>query len=155
MKLLTLDEAMAAHPRCYRVSVMSQWIIAVVLGQIIGWLCWLGLFWALIVNDLRKALKPTAWVAATADDGVFIKWRSYQNLGWDVDDAQVLFLPWREIRRIRRHDRTWITPSGDRSRRRDRRHRTGGGREGRPVSCNGTSSVSVFVSHYCVLICFH
>jgi hypothetical protein len=131
MQLLTLDEAMARNPRYYRVTVLAQWSLTVVFGGIVGWICWLalqagakgalfrgmmiwmalwlGLFWWLMLNDLRKALKPTAWLAATDDSGLFIKWRSYQNLRWGLGGRQVLFLPWREIRRAHRVDQTVIT----------------------------------------------
>lgn len=142
MKLLTVDDATAGHPRMYRVSVTAQWIIVPVLGGIVGWLgwlvvlgtpgwqwsdmllgwcaAWLALFGALMANDLRKALKSTAWLAATDDGGLYIKLRSYQNIGWGSGGLQVLFLPWREIRCARLLDRTWVTPS---SRTRSRRER--------------------------------
>ncbi len=140
MQLLSLDEAMAGHPRYYRVTVLSQWIMVFVFGAIVGWLCWLtlwrtadarlakvlllwmifwlGLFWFLMLNDLRKALKASAWLAATDDSGLFIRWRSYQNLGWGLSGRQVVFLSWREIRRARRVDATMITPEGQSGRRR-------------------------------------
>lgn len=143
MKLLTLDEATAGHPRVYRVSVLSQWLSVLILGGInvallwFGWsgragwdlmdyliawtLFWLGLFWSLMVNDLRKALSPAGWLAALDGDGLFIKWRSYQNIGWGTDGPQVAFIPWREIRQARRLDKSWITHDAEGHQRHEKR----------------------------------
>jgi hypothetical protein len=113
------------------VSVLSQWSTVIILGGIngallwfawsgkAGWnlmdflvawtVFWLGLFWLMMANDLRKARLPAGWLAASDEHGLFIKWRSYQNIGWGTDGPQVVFVSWRDIRQARRLDQTWIT----------------------------------------------
>ncbi|MCX6612241.1 MAG: hypothetical protein NTW74_15485, partial [Acidobacteria bacterium] len=54
------------------------------------------------VNDLRKALKPTAWLAALGNGKLYLKWRSYQNAHWGMDDVQVVAIPLHEIRQVSR-----------------------------------------------------
>ena len=54
------------------------------------------------VNDLRKALKPTAWLAALGNGKLYLKWRSYQNAHWGMDDLQVVEIPLHEIRQVSR-----------------------------------------------------
>ncbi len=74
-----------------------------------------------MVNDLRKALSPAGWLAASDEHGLFIKWRSYQNTGWGTDGPQVVFVSWRDIRQARRLDQTWITRESQNSQKREKR----------------------------------
>lgn len=128
-----------AGARMFRVSTLSHALAALIVGAVVaacvwvGWrggvalgrtgalpafiawwiVFWLGLYWLLVMNDWRKARGPHAWLAAAASDGVYIKWRSYQNAHWGTDDAQVVFIPYRLIAAVQEHHRWWLTP-GDR-----------------------------------------
>jgi hypothetical protein len=79
--------------------VLAWWVV-----------CWLGLFLLFYANDWRKARKPSAWLALATGEGVYLKYRSYRNLGWNQDVSQVAFVPYEliESARIERH--TWLTP---------------------------------------------
>lgn len=83
------------------------------LQTAIAWWCaaWLGLFALLLANDLRKAFRPEAWLAIVGSRGVHVKWRSYQNVAHDVDEADVVLVPHRAIALARVNDREWVTPS--------------------------------------------
>ena len=54
------------------------------------------------VNDLRKALKPTAWLAALGNGKLYLKWRSYQNAHWGMDEVQAVEIALREIHQVSR-----------------------------------------------------
>ncbi len=71
-----------------------------------------GLFWATAANDVRKALRATAWLTAFGPEGLFVKWRSYQNSHWGTDDVQVVRVPIEAIRSARVLNRWWVTPDG-------------------------------------------
>lgn len=71
-----------------------------------------ALFWAVAANDARKALCATGWLAAVGRDGLFVKWRSYQNRHWGTDDIQVVCVPLDAIRSARVLNRLWVTPAG-------------------------------------------
>jgi hypothetical protein len=58
---------------------------------------------------------------ALQGDGLLIKWRSYQNIGWGTEGPQVAFLPWREVLLARRLDKTWITRGNEGDPREERR----------------------------------
>lgn len=83
------------------------------LQTAIAWWCaaWLGLFALLLANDLRKAFRPEAWLVVVGSRGVHVKWRSYQNVTHDVDEADVVLVPHRAIALARVNDREWVTPS--------------------------------------------
>lgn len=80
-------------------------------GFIAWWIVfWLGLYWLLLFGMTRKALHPDAWLVRADDDGLFIKWRSFQNVAWGADGLQVLFVPYAQIVSARRHQRRWNSP---------------------------------------------
>lgn len=58
----------------------------------------------------RKTLKPGAWLAFAANDGVYVKYRSYQNSSWGEHDMQVVFVPYSAMAGARIDKRTWLTP---------------------------------------------
>ena len=66
-----------------------------------GWAAfWIGLYWLYVLNDLRKALKPAAWLAALGPDGVYLNCRSYRNAGRGAPmahAAQVVLIPYASI----------------------------------------------------------
>jgi len=137
LRLLALREVPRSGLREFRVAILSLTLTNLILGAVviacvwIGWrggiaftrrdgipgfiawwaAFWLGLFWLFMANDLRKAAKPTAWLAAAGDDGIYLKWRSYQNLQWGVEDPQVVFIPYRAIAGAQLNRRTWLTPA--------------------------------------------
>ncbi|MBK6939078.1 MAG: hypothetical protein IPH13_02580 [Planctomycetes bacterium] len=95
------------------------------LQTAIAWWCaaWLGLFALLLANDVRKALRPEAWLVIVGASGVHVKWRSYQNVSpAEEGDVDVVVLPHRAIALARINDREWVTP-GRRGAERSARHR--------------------------------
>lgn len=135
VRLLSLDEVPAHTVRVYHVAFRAQIIIVLVLAALVvfcsyawwvggvtftrgdgmpaglgAWIAvWCGLFLLLYANDLRKALSPRAWLVQLADDGVYIKFQSYQNV--QRDGPQVVYVPFRDIRSARAMDKTWVTQS--------------------------------------------
>ncbi|HKG94221.1 MAG TPA: hypothetical protein VKA84_20080 [Gemmatimonadaceae bacterium] len=59
--------------------------------------------------------RPTNWLARGADDGVYVKFRSYLNHHMPAEDHTVAFVPYREIRRARLVRETRRLPDPDRS----------------------------------------
>lgn len=136
LSLLKLADVDLARGQLFRPSAVAVAAIAIVMGAIvvaciwIGWrggivfgghgaipallawwvVFWLGLFFLFYANDWRKTLKPTAWLALAADDGVYVKYRSYRNVSWSEEDLQVVFAPYRVISGARIDKRTWLTP---------------------------------------------
>jgi len=134
--LLSPAQVDLARGRLFRVSAAAVATIAIVVGAIVGaciwigwrggvvlaghgaipallawWVVfWLGLFFLFYANDWRKTLAPGAWLALAADDGVYVKYRSYRNASWSKDDLQVVFVPYRAIASARIDKRTWLTP---------------------------------------------
>jgi len=137
LSFLTLAEVPLSSGRLFRVSAVSVAAIAVSMGLIVTaciwffarngalfgahgvfpaillwWIVlWLGLFLLFYGNDWRKALRPGAWLALATSDGVYIKYRSYQNAAWGDQDLQVVFVPYRVIATARIDKRTWLTPA--------------------------------------------
>jgi len=72
---------------------------------------WGGCSWLIFGTHLRKRLKPANWLAMLTADGVFLKYRSYLNEHFPVDDEQIVFLPFVAISGARLHERRWDTPS--------------------------------------------
>jgi hypothetical protein len=81
-------------------AVLAWWVVL-----------WLGLFFVFYANDWRKASAPSAWLAVAAQDGVYLKYRSFRNVSWSGDDEQVAFVPYGAIAAASIHNRTWLTPS--------------------------------------------
>ncbi|HET6720195.1 MAG TPA: hypothetical protein VFH22_11140 [Rhodocyclaceae bacterium] len=80
-------------------------------GFIAWWIVfWLGLYWLLLLGMTRKAQHPDAWLVRADDDGLYIKWRSFQNVAWGADGLQVVFVPYALIVAARRHKRRWNSP---------------------------------------------
>jgi hypothetical protein len=135
LQLTTLDKVPTTRAEVFRVSTLGL-VIAVVIvslllagcivagvyaiffedeGFVVGLILlsvgfWIGLYWLFVVNDLAKATKPTAWLAVLADRGVYVKWRSYRNIKWGLDDPQVVLVPYSVIKSARLHKRLTITP---------------------------------------------
>lgn len=131
---LRLDEVPGPGLREFRVA--RPWLAVAVMTTILGvcawgaglgfragllagagfWLLawivfWLVLFWLLLLRLLRKALSPDAWLVRATPAGLYVKWRSFQNLAWPGDTRQVLFLPYAAIAEARQHRRRWWTPA--------------------------------------------
>jgi hypothetical protein len=137
LRLLKPVEVDLAAGRLFRVSTGAVAIIAVCTGALLlaciligarngillgsvgvapallaWWIVfWLGLFFFLYANDWRKALAPGAWLAVAAENGVYLKYRSFRNVGWSSDDEQVAFIPYTAIAAARIDKRTWLTPA--------------------------------------------
>lgn len=80
-------------------------------GAIAWWAAfWLGLLWLFYFAMVRKARHPDAWLVRTTVDGLYIKWRSYLNVGWGREGPQVVFVPNETIVSARRHQRSWLSP---------------------------------------------
>lgn len=82
------------------------------IATFIAWwiVFWLGLFWLILANLCLKSLKPSAWLVRADSQGLYIKWRSYQNVAWQTEGPQVLYVPYANIAEARRHKRRWNTP---------------------------------------------
>lgn len=148
LRLLTPGEVPFDRLQVFRYSALSRILAtlisgAVVLGCIwIGWrggvtlgkegaipgfiawwvAFWIGIYFLFVAADLRKILRPPAWLAATGEDGVFLKWRSYLNAHWGSGDVQVVFIPYRSIAGAGVHARTWFTRSDREGGSREERH---------------------------------
>jgi hypothetical protein len=117
LHLLSLAAVPAEGLQHYRVStagpvaatvLVGVWVLACAwvawsggIGKVIispalaGWASfWIGLYWLYVANDLRKALKPEAWIAALGPDGVYVNFRSYRNIGLGEAGPQVVLLPY-------------------------------------------------------------
>lgn len=133
LRLLELS-AVPDHPRC-EFRAAAPWLATTLVGAFVAfclwvglrgglrmgggalpgfiawWIVfWLGLYWLLLVGMTRKALKPDAWLVRADDHGLFVKWRSFQNVAWGADGLQVLFVPYTLIVSARRHKRRWNSP---------------------------------------------
>ncbi|MBI3373613.1 MAG: hypothetical protein HY017_17955 [Betaproteobacteria bacterium] len=147
LRLLTPGEVPFDRLQVFRYSPLSRILATVISGAIvlcciwIGWrggialgkegaipgfiawwvAFWIGIYFLFVAADLRKILRPQAWLAVAGEDGVFLKWRSYLNAHWGSGDVQVVFIPYRAIAGAGAHARTWLT----------RGEREGGSREER------------------------
>ncbi len=75
-----------------------------------GWAAfWIGIYWLYVVNDLRKVLKPAAWIAALGPDGVFVNCRSYRNIGRADAGAHVVLVPYSAIASARGESQSDVT----------------------------------------------
>lgn len=72
---------------------------------------WLGLIWLWLVVIYRRTLSPDAWLLRADERGIYVKWRSFQNLHWGRGGRQVVFLPFRSLIAARAHRRRWLTPT--------------------------------------------
>jgi len=137
LRLLRPVEVDLAAGRVFRVSMSAVAIISVCTGvllvaciaigarngillgsvgmapALLAWwiVFWLGLFFFFYANDWRKGWAPGAWIAVAAEDGVYLKYRSFRNSSWSSDDEQVAFVPYGAIATARVDKRTWLTPS--------------------------------------------
>ncbi|MFZ3019619.1 MAG: hypothetical protein WA056_14310 [Gallionella sp.] len=134
LRLLQLREAPDSDIREFRAS--SPWVTMLLMGIVVGlclwvglrggiyfgeggalpafiawWIVfWLGLFWLMLVNLCLKSRQPSAWLVRADSQGLYIKWRSYQNVAWQTEGPQVLYVPYANIAEARRHKRHWNTP---------------------------------------------
>jgi hypothetical protein len=136
LKLLTLNEV----PRdCRRKFVPAvHWVsLSLLLTVVIGcvWLAlvhtpwgwwgvfWLGGFWLLLMHTALKTRHAEAWLVKVADGGLYIKWRSYQNVTHGREGLQVVFVPFARIAAARSHKKSWTTPENLAGGGREVRHR--------------------------------
>jgi hypothetical protein len=80
---------------------------------------WTALLWTISTVTIRRAAHPDGWLLRVADDGCWLKFRSYLHVARSRDETQVVFLPWARVAMAREHRRRWTTP----------RNRSGGGRD--------------------------
>jgi hypothetical protein len=67
-----------------------------------GWaVFWIGLYWLYLINELCKAMRDDAWVAALGPDGVYVNLRSYRNLALDAPRTHVVLVPYAVIAQAR------------------------------------------------------
>lgn len=79
-----------------------------------AWLAWwpalvLGAFLALILHRDRAIRHPAAWLLRADDEGLYIKWRSYQNIHRGSAGLQLVFVPYARIASARAHKKSWLT----------------------------------------------
>jgi len=143
LRLLELSDVPDNDIREFRAS--SPWLTMLLVGLVVGFCIWvglqggirfgkggalpgflawwiafgLGLYWLLVANLCLKSLKPSAWLVRADSQGLYIKWRSYQNMAWQTKGPQVVYVPYSIIAEARRHKRRWSTPE----------HRHGGNME--------------------------
>lgn len=130
MQLLTLaDVPTGTGDRAFRYS--RAWAIVVGVGAIaasaglaaFGWYRGAGLAYygaAVIVVTLvilqklvLARFRPSNWLLRLRDDGVYVQYRSYLNLALSGDDMTVVYLPFSEIRSVRRVDERREVPCTD------------------------------------------
>ena len=132
LRLVSLDEVPSDWRREFVPAV--HWVslaalLAVVVGCVWlalahtpwGWWCvfWLGGFWLLLIHSAIKTRHADAWLVRVGNNGLYVKWRSYQNVAHGRDGLQVVFIPFARIAAARAHKKSWTTPD----------HMSGGGRE--------------------------
>lgn len=120
LRILETSEVPAHAVRHFRVSLGGPLLMLVLVGfwmlacaavaftggigkvnipvALAGWAAfWIGLYWLYVLNDLRKALSPAAWLAALGPDGVYVNLRSYRNLGRIGSRGHVVLIPYAAI----------------------------------------------------------
>jgi len=81
---------------------------------ITGWVAFfVGIFAVLYGRMAQKTLLPSNWVLRLADDGLYIKYRSYLNPHLPPDDPTVVFIPIHAVSGVRRTEKTWTRPGDD------------------------------------------
>ncbi len=135
LRLLGLSEVPSQGVSEFRAS--SPWLTMLLAGAVVGFCIWVGLrgggirlgergalpgflawwiglvpglYWLLVVNLYLKSLKPSAWLVRADNQGLYIKWRSYQNMAWQTEGPQAVCVPYLNIAEARRHKRRWNTP---------------------------------------------
>jgi hypothetical protein len=136
LKLLGLDEVATTYrrefvPAVHWVSLMA--LLVVVIGCLWlalehtrwGWwgVFWLGGFWLLLMHTALKTRHADAWLVRVGDSGLYIKWRSYQNVAHGREGLQVVFVPFSRIAAARSHKKSWTTPENIAGGGREVRHR--------------------------------
>lgn len=135
LKLLSLDDVPLDCRKTFVPAV--HWVsLTVLLGAVIGcaWLAiehtrwgwwgvfWLGGFWLLLMHTVLKTRHGDAWLVKLADGGLYIKWRSYQNVAHGREGLQIVFVPYARIAAARSHKKRWTTPESFAGGGRDLRH---------------------------------
>ena len=69
----------------------------------------LWIYQALVIARFRA----TNWLVRLADEGIYVKFRSYLNHHFPVDDRTVVFIPYREMRTVRHVRETQELPDPD------------------------------------------
>ena len=136
LKLLGLDEVATTYRREFVPAV--HWVsLTALLVVVIGclWLAlehtrwgwwgvfWLGGFWLLLMHTALKTRHADAWLVRVGDSGLYIKWRSYQNVAHGREGLQVVFVPFSRIAAARSHKKSWTTPENIAGGGREVRHR--------------------------------
>ena len=136
LKLLGLDEVATTYRREFVPAV--HWVsLTALLVVVIGclWLAlehtrwgwwgvfWLGGFWLLLMHTALKTRHADAWLVRVGDSGLYIKWRSYQNVAHGREGLQVVFVPFSRIAAARSHKKSWTTPDNAAGGGREVRHR--------------------------------
>ena len=136
LKLLGLDEVATTYrrefvPAVHWVSLMA--LLVVVIGCLWlalehtrwGWwgVFWLGGFWLLLMHTALKTRHADAWLVRVGDSGLYINWRSYQNVAHGREGLQVVFVPFSRIAAARSHKKSWTTPENIAGGGREVRHR--------------------------------
>jgi len=82
----------------------------------VAWWCgaWLTLFALLWLRTLRARMRPSNWLAAVSSDGLYLKFRSYQNYHFPREELAAVFIPWREIQGVRASRREEAVPGIER-----------------------------------------
>ena len=132
LRLLMLDEVPGDFEREFVPQI--HWVsLSVLLAAVIGcvWVAlaqtpwgwwgvfWLGGFWLLLMHSVLKLRHADAWLVRKKGAGLYIKWRSYQNVAQGRDGLQLVFVPFARIESARSHKKNWSTPE----------HSNGGNRE--------------------------
>ena len=136
LRLLTLRNVPSNGGRVFRVATLSLALAVLFVGALVAACIWIGWrggialgrrdgipafiawwivicflpYWLIVLHDWRKARRPDAWLATADKEGVYVKWRSYQNAHWPADDVQVVFIAYGLIGAAREHKRRLLTP---------------------------------------------
>jgi hypothetical protein len=75
------------------------------------------------MHTALKTRHADAWLVRVGDSGLYIKWRSYQNVAHGREGLQVVFVPFSRIAAARSHKKSWTTPENIAGGGREVRHR--------------------------------